>query len=328
MGRRLTRRGRSRTVRGGGNEHAGEGHSLKILISGASGLVGKSLASALQADGHSVARLVRPGGTRAAGDVGWDPHAATVDVASMEGFHAVVHLGGANVSEKRWTPARKAEIRSSRIDTTRVLVDALATLKKKPGVFVCASAIGFYGDRGEEFLTESSANGTDFLCLLVRDWEAEAARAEMSGIRVARLRFGVVLSGEGGALPLMLMPFKFGLGGRLGSGQQWMAWIALEDAVEIIRAAIADERLSGPLNVTAPNPVRNADFTRITAGVLGRPAFFTAPAFALRLAVGEMADVLLLASQRVVPARLAELDYKFRFAELEPALRAILGREN
>jgi uncharacterized protein (TIGR01777 family) len=301
---------------------------LKILISGASGLVGKSLASALQADGHSVSRLVRPGNARAAGDVAWDPHAATVDLAAMEGFHAVVHLGGANISEGRWTPARKAEIRSSRIDTTRVLVDALAALKKKPGVFVCASATGFYGDRGNEILTESSTNGTDFLCLLVRDWEAEAARAEMSGIRVVRLRFGVVLAKEGGALPLMLMPFKFGLGGRLGSGRQWMAWIALEDAIEIIRAAVTDDRMAGPLNVTAPNPVRNADFTRATASVLGRPAFFAAPAFALRLAVGEMADALLLASQRVVPERLMELDYKFRFAELEPALRAILGRRS
>lgn len=275
-----------------------------------------------------MSRLVRPGNARAAGDVAWDPHAATVDLAAMEGFHAVVHLGGANISEGRWTPARKAEIRSSRIDTTRVLVDALAALKKKPGVFVCASATGFYGDRGNEILTESSTNGTDFLCLLVRDWEAEAARAEMSGIRVVRLRFGVVLAKEGGALPLMLMPFKFGLGGRLGSGRQWMAWIALEDAIEIIRAAVTDDRMAGPLNVTAPNPVRNADFTRATASVLGRPAFFAAPAFALRLAVGEMADALLLASQRVVPERLMELDYKFRFAELEPALRAILGRRS
>jgi uncharacterized protein len=326
--RRLTRRGRSRTVTWGGIEHAGEGHSLKILISGASGLVGKSLASGLQADGHSVARLVRPGRAPTAGDVAWEPHAATVDVAAMEGFHAVVHLSGANIAQRRWTPARKAEIRSSRIDTTRVLVDALATLKKKPGVFVCASAIGFYGDRGEEILTESSSNGTDFLCLLVRDWEAEAARAEMSGIRVVRLRFGVVLAREGGALPVMLKPFQFGLGGRLGSGRQWMSWIALEDVVEILRAALTDDRMAGVVNVVAPSPVRNAEFTRIVAQVLARPAFFAAPAFALRLAVGEMADSLLLASQRVVPERLVELDYKFRFAGLEPALRAILGRQS
>ena len=246
----------------------------------------------------------------------------------MEGFDAVVHLSGANISEGRWTPDRKAELRSSRIDTTRVLVDVLAKLEKKPRVFVCASAIGYYGDRGDEILTEASTNGTDFISLLVRDWEAEAVRAETSGIRVVRLRFGVVLSGEVGALPAMLMLFKFGLGGRLGSGQQWMAWIALEDAIEIIRAAIADDRLAGPLNVTAPNPIRNAEFTRIVARALHRPAFFAAPAFALRLAVGEMANALALASQRVVPERLLELDYEFRFAEFEPALRAILGRQS
>jgi uncharacterized protein len=299
---------------------------LKILISGASGLVGKSLTSALKGQGHSVARMVRPGGARATGDVAWDPRAATVDVAAMEGFDAVVHLSGANISEGRWTGARKAELRSSRVDTARVLVDALATLEEKPGVFVCASAVGFYGDRGEEILTESSANGADFLGLLVRDWEAEAVRAETSGPRVARMRFGVVLSSEGGALPAMRNLFQFGLGGRLGSGRQWMSWIALEDAVEILSMAIADERISGALNVVAPNPVRNADFTRVIASVLRRPAFFAAPVFALRLALGEMADALLLASERVVPERLVELDYRFRFAELEPALRSILGR--
>jgi uncharacterized protein len=300
---------------------------LKILISGASGLVGKPLGSSFEADGHSVARLVRPGGARAAEDVAWDPHAATVDVAAMEGFDAVVHLSGANIAERRWTPARKAEIRSSRIDTTRVLVDALATLDRKPAVFVCASAIGFYGDRGEEILTESSANGTDFLSLLVRDWEAEAARAEMSDIRVVRVRLGVVLASGGGALPVMLKPFQFGLGGRLGSGRQWMSWIALEDVVEILGAAVTDGRLAGAVNVVAPNPVRNAEFTRMVALVLGRPAFFAAPGFALRLALGEMADALLLASQRVVPERLVELDYQFRCAEFEPTLRAILGRQ-
>ena len=200
--------------------------TMKILISGASGLTGKALVSALGARGHSVARLVRPGAARSDGDIAWDPLAATIDVAAMEGADAVVHLSGASIAEGRWTAKRKALIRSSRIDTTRVLVDALASLRKKPRVFVCASAIGYYGDRGDEVLTESSTNGMDFLALAVRDWEAEAVRAETSGIRVARLRFGVILSGEGGALPLMLLPFKFGLGGRLGSGEQWMSWIA------------------------------------------------------------------------------------------------------
>lgn len=302
------------------------GDTMKILISGASGLTGRALVNALRGQQHSVARLVRPGGAQSTGDVAWNPLSATIDVAAMEGFDAVVHLSGASIAEGRWTPARKALLRSSRTDTTRVLVDALATLQRKPRVLVCASAVGFYGDRGDELLSESSANGTDFLALLVRDWEAEAVRAEISGIRVVRLRLGVVLSGEGGALPLMLLPFKFGAGGRLGSGQQWMSWIALEDAVGILCAAIADERFAGALNVVAPNPLRNAEFTRIAAAVMHRPAFFAAPAFALRLALGEMADALLLASQRVAPERLAKLGYGFRFPEFEPALRAILHR--
>ena len=250
----------------------------------------------------------------------------TIDAAAMEGIDAAVLLSGASIAEGRWTPARKAELRSSRIDTTRVLVDALAKLQKKPRVLVCASAIGFYGDRGEEILTESSPSGTEFLALLVRDWEVEAARAETCGIRVARLRFGVILSRDGGALPMMLMPFKIGLGGRLGSGEQWMSWIALDDATAIVCAAISNEGFAGALNVVAPKPVRNVEFTRITASVLDRPAVFAAPAFALRLALGEMADALLLASQRVVPERLTQLGCQFRFPEFEPALRAILGR--
>ena len=299
---------------------------MKILIAGASGLVGKTVASALEAQGHSVQRLVRPGKAPTATDVAWDPLAATINAAAMEGIDAAVLLSGASIAEGRWTPARKAELRSSRIDTTRVLVDALAKLEKKPRVLVSASAIGFYGDRGEEILTESSSNGTDFLALLVRDWEAEAVRAEASGIRVARLRFGVILSRDGGALPMMLMPFKFGLGGRLGSGEQWMSWIALDDAMAIVCAAISNEGFAGALNVVAPSPVRNSEFTRITASVLDRPAVFAAPAFALRLALGEMADALLLASQRVVPERLTALGYQFRFPEFESALRAVLDR--
>jgi uncharacterized protein (TIGR01777 family) len=301
---------------------------MKILISGASGLVGKALVSTLRADGHSVARLVRPGSAASAGDIVWDPMTATVDVAAMEGMEAVVHMSGANIAQGRWTAARKAVLRSSRIDTTRVLVDALASLRQKPRVFVCASAIGYYGNRGDEVLTESSAIGTDFIALLVRDWEAEANRAEASGIRTVMLRFGVILSSEGGALSRMLLPFKFGLGGRLGSGRQWMSWIALDDAVAIVRAAIADERLAGPLNVVAPNPVRNADLTRITAAVLHRPAILAAPAFALRIALGEMADALLLASQRVIPERLLAAGYSFQFAEFESALRNVLDRKN
>jgi uncharacterized protein len=300
---------------------------MKILISGASGLVGRALAGVLRARGHQVARLVRPGSAASADDISWDPSAATVDVPAMEGADAVVHLSGASVAGGRWTPARKALLRSSRIDTTRVLVDALASLRQKPRVFVCASAIGCYGDRGDEILTESSAIGTDFLSLLVRDWEAEAARAEICGIRTVKLRFGVILSAEGGALAAMLRPFKFGVGGRLGSGKQWMSWISLEDAVGVVCSAITDERLTGPLNVVAPNPLRNTEFTRITATVLHRPAIFAAPAFALRIALGEMADGLLLASLRVMPERLRATGYQFRSPEFELALRAILDRQ-
>jgi uncharacterized protein (TIGR01777 family) len=298
---------------------------VRILISGASGLVGSALVSALRKDGHTVARLVRPGGTPSSGDVSWNPMAATLDASAMEGTDAVVHLGGANIAAGRWNPERKALFRSSRIDTTRVLVDAFANLRQKPSVFVCASATGYYGNRGEEILTESSAPGTDFLSLLARDWEAEASRAEPSSIRSVMLRFGIILSGSGGALPKMLVPFRFGLGGRLGTGNQWMPWIALEDSVDIIRFAIANAQVRGPLNVVAPSPVRNAEFTRIVAAVVNRLAIFAVPAFALRLGVGEMADAL-LASQRVVPERLIAADYRFRFDNLETTLRATLAK--
>jgi uncharacterized protein (TIGR01777 family) len=300
---------------------------MKILISGSSGLVGKNLSAALKTEGHSVARLVRPGGTVSPGDVAWDPMAATADTAAMEGMDAVVHLSGASIAGARWTPARKAMLRSSRIDTTRVLVDSIANLRKKPATFICASATGYYGDRGDEVMTESSSAGTDFVSLLARDWEAEAARAELSGIRSTILRFGLVLSKDGGALQRMLLPFRLGLGGRFGSGTQWMPWIALEDAIAIIRSAIADARFRGPWNLVAPNPVRNSEFTKILARVLHRPAIFPVPPFALRLALGDMAEPLLLASQRAVPARLLEAKYPFRFENLEAALHAVIAKE-
>jgi uncharacterized protein (TIGR01777 family) len=251
--------------------------------------------------------------------------AATVDAPAMEGADAVVHLSGANMAGGRWTPERKALLRSSRISSTRVLVDTLSGLRQKPRVFVCASAIGYYGNRGDEVLTESSEGETDFVALLVRDWEAEARRAELASIRTVLLRFGVILSSQGGALPRMLTPFKYGVGGRLGSGSQWMSWITLEDAVEIVRLAIASDQVSGPLNVVAPNPVRNSQFTRAVAATLHRPAVLSAPAFALRVVLGEMAD-LLLASQRVIPERLTAIGYKFRFANLDDALPSILER--
>ena len=300
---------------------------MKILISGSSGLIGSAAATALKSDGHDVVHLVRPGKPPNPGDVQWDPMRATVDVAALEGVEVVIHLSGAGIADGRWTEERKQLLRSSRIDTTRVLVDSLSRLKQKPRVLIVASAIGYYGNRGDEILTESSTTGTDFLALVCRDWEAEASRAAARGIRTVMLRTGVVLSGKGGALPKMLPLFKLGLGGRLGSGQQWMSWIAIEDVVGIIRNAIANEQVSGPVNVVAPNPVRNEEFTRLLAAMLHRPAIFPAPAFMLRLAMGEMADAVLLGSDRVKPERMLAAGYKFRFEILEPALRAaVLSR--
>ena len=300
---------------------------MKILISGSSGLIGSTAATALKSDGHDVVHLVRPGKTPNPGDVQWDPMRATVDVAAIEGVEVVLHLSGAGIADGRWTEERKQLLRSSRIDTTRVLVDSLLRLKQKPRLLIVASAIGYYGNRGDEILTESSTTGTDFLALVCRDWEAEAGRAAARGIRTVMLRTGVVLSGKGGALPKMLTPFKLGVGGRLGSGQQWMSWIAIEDVVGIIRNAIANEQVSGPVNVVAPNPVRNEEFTRLLAAMLHRPAIFPAPAFVLRLAMGEMADAVLLSSDRVKPERMLAAGYKFRFEILEPALRAaVLSR--
>jgi uncharacterized protein (TIGR01777 family) len=297
---------------------------MKILISGASGFVGQALVHALRAEGHTVARMVRPGGEVSPGDVSWDPMSATSDVSAMEGADAVVNLSGASIAAGRWTQERKAALRSSRIGCTRVLVDTLLQLQRKPRVFISASATGYYGDRAGELLTEASSPGTDFLALLARDWEGEAVRAEHGGIRTVILRFGIILSAHGGALPKMLLPFKFGAGGRFGSGQQWMSWIGLEDSIGIIRAALTDERLSGPVNVVAPHPLQNIEFTRIVAAAVRRPAIFPAPAFALRLLLGEMAGPLLLASQRVLPERLLSLGYSFRFDDLATTLRALL----
>ena len=298
---------------------------MKVLISGGSGLVGSALTSALRADGHSVSHFVRPGRTAAPGDVLWNPSRATVDVPALEGYDAIVHLSGASIADGRWTVERKAVLRSSRLDSTRVLVDSLTHLKQPPRVFVCASAIGFYGDRGDELLTETSGCGNDFLSVLCRAWESEAARAAASGIRTVMTRFGVILATQGGALPRMLTPFKLGVGGRLGSGKQWISWIALEDVVKALRAAIDNQNLSGPVNVVAPQPLQNDEFTRVLAGVMHRPAIFPAPAFALRLALGQMADALLLSSQRVQPEKLAKTGHNFRYETLRPALQAILA---
>jgi uncharacterized protein len=305
---------------------------MKILISGASGLVGTALTRALASDGKVVGRFVRgvhPGGEApSAHDIRWDPAASTIDgdaLKAMEGADAVVHLSGASIADGRWTPARKALLRSSRIDSTRLLVGALAQLERKPRVFVAASAVGYYGDRGDEILTESSAAGSGFLASVAQEWEAESARAQSLGIRTVILRFGVILDAREGALPQMLRPFRFGVGGRLSNGRQWISWIALADVIGIIRAAIENDRYSGPVNVVAPNPVRNVEFTRIVAHTLHRPAVFPAPAFALRLLLGEMADALLLASQRAVPEYVLAAGYRFLFPDFESTLLSLLN---
>lgn len=298
---------------------------MNVLVSGASGLVGSELTAALLADGHAVSRLVRPGNPTAPGNMRWDPESGTADVRAMEGCDAVVNLNGASIGERRWTGSRKAILRQSRLNSTRILVDSLSRLKQKPRVLVSASAVGYYGNRGDEILTESSEPGSDFLAKLARDWESEALRAEREGIRTVILRLGVILSAKGGALQQMMRPFKLGIGGQIGSGRQWISWIALDEVIGIIRAAISNELWSGAFNVVTPNPAQNAEFTRVLAMVLRRPAIFAVPAFALRIAFGEMADALLLTSQRARPVKLLTAGYDFRFPELEPALRFTLA---
>ena len=302
---------------------------MRILVSGSSGLIGTALSEALVRDGHTIGRLVRTAGSRDAqpGDVRWDPVAGVFDAAAAEGADAVVHLAGASIADGRWTAARKQLLRSSRIEATRHLVESLGTLARPPQIFIGASAIGYFGDRGDESLDETSAPGTDFLATLTQEWEREEARARgRFGARVVSMRTGIVLAKNGGALPRMALPFKLGAGGRLGSGRQWMSWIALRDVVGIAQFALANSALAGPVDTVAPEPQRNADFTRALAEVMHRPAIFPAPAFALRLALGEMADALLLSSQRVSPRRLTEAGYAFAQTDLRAALREALGK--
>jgi uncharacterized protein len=300
---------------------------VKIIVSGSSGLVGTALIDSLRPDGHSIGRLVRSGSAATADAtsqmIRWEPPTGSIDLAAMEGADAVVHLAGASVAGGRWTASRKQLLRQSRVEATRHLVAGLGKLKQKPHVLVSASAIGYYGNRSDEQLTEMSAPGNDFLAQLCRDWETEAAKAEHEGIRVVMLRFGIILAPHGGALQQMLRPFRLGVGGRLGNGRQWMSWITLEEVVGVIRYAMEKDSARGPMNTVAPNPVTNAEFTSVLAGVLHRPALLPAPRFALGLALGEMAGAL-LASQRVYPERLGALGYTFRHPQLKEALGVIL----
>jgi uncharacterized protein len=301
---------------------------MKILVTGSSGLVGTALVSALARDGHTVCRLVRPqsAGGEAAREgfvVAWNPATGELGGAGA-GADAVVNLAGASIADGRWTAERKKLLRTSRIDTTRALVGALAKMNARPSVLVSASAIGYYGDRGDETLTEESEPGADFLAGLAQEWEAEALKAESLGIRVVLARFGIILAREGGALPKMMLPFKIGVGGKLGSGQQWMSWVTLEDVIGILRFSIENAPVRGAINIVSPQPLQNAEFTKVLAKAMRRPALFPAPTFALRLALGEMADALLLSSQRVAPQVLEKLGYRFLHSDLSAALRSLV----
>jgi uncharacterized protein (TIGR01777 family) len=295
---------------------------LRIAVTGASGLIGAALVERLRGEGHTVSRLVRDGAKAGAGDVVWDPDAGTIDQAALEGVDAAVHLAGENVGS-RWTDEKKRRIRDSRVKGTRLLARTLAHLAHRPRVLVQASAVGIYGDRGDETLTEASTPGTGFLADVGREWEGASGAADEVGIRVVKLRFGVVLTQKGGALGQLLLPFRMGVGGKIGSGRQWMPWISLPDAVEVIVRALRDERLRGPVNAVA-GAARNADFTDALGRALHRPTLLPVPAFGMRALFGQMADEALLAGQRAEPARLREIGHVFHHPTLDTALAAAL----
>ena len=301
------------------------GRTMRIAVSGASGLLGRSLDAFLSAGGHEVHRIVRRGnpGPR---EIPWDPRGGFLDAERLEGMDAVVHLAGENIASGRWNAARKAAILESRAAGTRLVAETLAALTTPPRVFLGASAVGYYGDRGDERLDESAASGRGFLAEVCRQWEAAALPAARRGIRVAHLRFGVVLSAAGGALARMLPAFRFGAGGPVGSGRQFVSWISREDAIGAVHFALCREEISGAVNVASPEPVPGAALAKTLGRVLGRPAVARLPAGAVRLVLGEMGSELLLASQRVEPRRLLDAGFPFRQADLETALRFELGR--
>lgn len=300
---------------------------MKILISGSHGLVGKALVNSLSRDGHEVVRLVRQARTAGSAEIEWHPEKGLIDAERLEGLDAVVHLAGESIASGRWTSAKKRAIFDSRVKGTTLLSESLAKLSRPPAVFVSASAIGYYGDRGDEQLTEQSAPGAGFLADVCREWEKATAPAAEKGIRTVNARFGIILDPTGGALKQMLTPFRMGIGGRLGDGKQWMSWIVLDDVVLAIRFVIDDDSVSGPVNFTTPFPVTNAEFTKALADELRRPALFPVPAFGVRLAFGEMGDALLLSGQRVEPEVLSEKGFEFLLPRLTLALRALFQKK-
>ena len=300
---------------------------MKVAITGSSGLIGSELAHALGAAGHEVLRVVRSGG-RGPGRILWDPTSGTIDAGGLESVDAVVHLAGESIGSGRWTTAQKARILDSRVLGTQLIARTVAAMDSPPRVLASGSAIGFYGpDRGDEELTEDAIGGPGFLAEVVRQWEDATASAEEAGIRVAHLRSGLVLSPEGGAMQRMLLPFKLGLGGRIGSGRQYWSWISLTDEVAAIIHVLERDELTGPVNLTAPAPVTNAELTATLARVLGRPAKIPVPTLGLKGALGtELVEEMLIGGQRVLPAKLERSGYRFTFGELETALRAMLER--
>lgn len=300
---------------------------MKTIVSGSTGLIGSALVPFLKDRGFQVARLVRSPSDFPEEQIRWDPERDAIDAGALEGFDAVVHLAGENVGQGRWTRAKKKRILESRVRGTTVLSEALASLETPPKVLVAASAVGFYGNRADAVLTEEEPPGNDFLARVCVEWEGAARPASDKGVRVVNLRFGVVLSASGGALAKMRAPFKLGLGGVVGNGRQYLSWIALDDALGAVLHALKTHTLRGPVNAAAPAPVTNREFTKALGKALSRPAVVPLPAFAARIALGEMADALLLSSARAAPKKLLDSGFDFRYPNLEECLRNLLGKQ-
>jgi len=296
---------------------------MKVAIAGASGLVGSALIPKLEDESIEVTRLVRE--SPKPGEIEWHPNQDTIKPDRLKGFDAIINLAGENIAEGRWTDEKKRKIHDSRVYGTHLLSEAMAKVDPKPQVFLCASATGIYGDRGDEILNEQSESGGGFLAGVCREWEQATEPASKAGVRVVNLRFGPILAAEGGMMAKMLTPFKMGMGGKIGSGKQYISWVAIDDVVNAIKLALKDESILGPLNIVSPNPVTNEVLTKTLGHVLNRPTALAMPAFAARLAFGEMADEMLLVSQRVVPKKLTEARFEFRFPDLESALKEYVG---